>query len=103
MGFINCYYIHPVESSEDSVIELLEEFNATDFEKLEAAAIEVGILTNTHLETFEDAANNVKKRQIILNALKSVCKSQLIHFTGLLATQGFILFYQLTSNLDTCS
>ena len=97
MGLIHCYCIHTVESSEDSVIELLEEFNATDFEKLEAAAIEVGILTNTDLETFEDAANNVKKRQIILNALKSVCKSQLIHFTGWLATQGFILFYQLAS------
>ena len=76
------------ESSEQSVIGLLDEFKAISFEKLSVAAQQVGVLTNTHLETFEDAPNNVKKFEIILNALMSLPKSQLVHFTLLLATKG---------------
>lgn len=79
---------HTIESSEQSVIGLLDEFKAIGFEKLSAAAQQVGVLTNTHLETFEDAPNNVKKFEIILNALMSLPKPQLVHFTLLLATQG---------------
>lgn len=86
--FLDYYCVHTVESSENSVNELLEEFKAIDFETLRRTATQVGLLTNTHLETFEDAANNVKKLEIILNALMSLYKPQLIHFTGILATQG---------------
>ena len=81
-----CLYF--IESSEQSVILLLDEFKAIGFEKLSIAAQQVGVLTNTHLETFEDAPNNVKKVEIILSALMSLPKPQLIHFTVFLATQG---------------
>ena len=81
-----CLYI--IVSSEQSGIGLLDEFKAIGFKKLSAAAQQVGVLTNTHLEMFEDAPNNVKKFEIILNALMSLPKSQLIHFTAFLATQG---------------
>ena len=79
---------HTIESSEQSVIGLLDEFKAIGFEKLSTAAQQIGALTNTHLETFEDAPNNVKKFEIILHALMSLSKPQLIHFTLFLATQG---------------
>ena len=81
---------HTIESSEQSVIGLLDEFKAIGFEKLSAAAQQVGVLPSIHLETFEDAPNNAKKFEIILNALMSLSKPQLVHFTTLLATQGIM-------------
>ena len=81
-------FSHTIESSEQLLIRLLDEFKAIGFEKLIVAAEQVGVLTNTHLEMFEDAPNDVEKFEIILNALMSLSKPKLIHFTLFLATQG---------------
>ena len=59
-----------------------------NFETLLAVAQQYSLFTKTHLETFEDAANNVKKFEIILTALMNMLKPQLIHFIRSLATQG---------------
>ena len=84
-----CTYIVIVaESSENSVIELIDEFKAVNFEVLRAVAQQFGLFTPTHLETFEDAPNNVKKFEIILTALMNMLKPQLIHFIRSLATQS---------------
>ena len=78
-----------VETSENSIIERLEEFKAVGYEKLIQVAQQVGLrFTDTHLETFEDAANEVKKIEIILNALMNLLKPQLVHFMRSLATQS---------------
>ena len=104
MGSINnVLCVHTIESSEQSVIEHLEEFKAIGFERLGAAAQQLGVLTNTHLETFEDAPNNVKKLEIIINALMSLPKPELIHFTVLLATQGIIIASYVTTVVPTGS
>ena len=81
------------ESSENSVIELIDEFKAVGFEKLRAIAQQSGLFTTTHLETFEDAPNNAKKFEIILAALMNMLKPQLIHFIRSLATQSNLYSY----------
>lgn len=45
---------------------------------LRSAAQQVGALTDTQLETFEDAASNIKKVEVILNGIMSLPKPQLI-------------------------
>ena len=102
MRFINNVFIHTVEPSEQSVIERLEEFKAIGFERLGAAAKQVGVLTSTHLETFEDAPNNVKKLEVILSALMSLPKPQLIQFTVFLATQGIIPYLCIVVLMAAC-
>lgn len=81
-------FCHIAESSEHSVIELLEEFKAVSYERVHAAAIQCGFFTNTHMETFEDAPNNVKKLEVILTALMNLLKPQLIDFMRTLAAQS---------------
>ena len=73
------------------MIKLLTEFKAVDYDMLSSAAQQVGILSNTQLETFEDAPNNIKKVEVILNGIMSLPKLQLILFMQKLAsllTQG---------------
>lgn len=83
------YYI--AESSEDTVIKLLTEFKAVTYDRLRPAAQQVGGLMDTHLETLEDAANNVKKCEVILNGIMNMPKPQLIHFMRSLPTQGIVI------------
>ena len=85
--FWTCFN-HVVESSENSVIELIDEFKAVNYEKLKAAALQVNMFTNTHLDAIKNAPNNAKKQEVILAALMDMLKPQLIHFIRSLATQG---------------
>ena len=66
----------------------MEEFKAVSYERLMFVAQQVGLFTDTHLETFEDAPSNAKRLEIILRALMDMLKPQLIHFIRSLARQG---------------
>ena len=62
------------------VVELQDDFTAVGFDKLKAAATTLGLLSDTVLEIMDSAANDVKKKEVILGVLTNLPKAQLINY-----------------------
>jgi len=68
------------EPSEVSVIELAEAIQAIGFDRLNATATRHRLLSDTHTETLEDAPNEMKKIEVILQVLMTLVKPKLINY-----------------------
>lgn len=95
MKLLCCYcLINTTESPEDTVVEFLEDFKGFGYQNLQHVAIQAGLFTDPQQleEAVEDAANNMKKIDVILDTLQNAPKQQLIEVMRLLAIQGDMHF-----------
>ena len=62
------------------VVELQDDFTAVGFDKLKEVATTLGLLSDTVLVRLNTAANDVKKKEVILEVLTNLPKPQLIDY-----------------------
>lgn len=62
------------------VVELQDDFTAVGFDKLKEVATTLGLLSDTVLVRLNTAANDVKKKEVILEVLTNLPKPQLINY-----------------------
>jgi len=62
------------------VAELQDDLTAVGFDKLKEVAATLGLLSDIVKETLDSAANDVKKKEVILGVLTNLPKSQLINY-----------------------